>query len=318
MQWIFPVNKFSGNYNEPVTMSKTFSFVLGIVCAVSIRAQDSIPLTINGKLSSAINDETSGLVASSSKKRLLYIHNDSGDTSRFFSIGFDGTLKAIYTFPTHRLSRHGVNDCEDIAMGKGPKGKQYVYIGDIGDNNAKRNYITIYRIREPKLKSSGTVMEVAVDAEPLHLHYPDGARDAETLMIDPLEKLFYIISKREDSVSVYTAPLYFDAGDTVMLTKRATLYFEGNTSAKWICGGDISKDGSQVLLKNYMKVFYWKRKGKEPIWQLLKTTPREMPYKVEQQGEAIGFSPDGSGYLTISEGTHPDVNYYPLNRNQKR
>ncbi|MCC7525809.1 MAG: hypothetical protein IT250_13355 [Chitinophagaceae bacterium] len=299
-------------------MKKILSFLLGIVCTFNVQSQGSIPVIVMGKLSSAVNDETSGLVASSSKKRLLYIHNDSGDTSRFFSIGFDGTLKAIYSFGANPLRRNRVNDCEDIAMGKGPKGKQYVYLGDIGDNNAKRNYITIYRIREPKLKPSGTVMEVAVDAEPLHLHYPDGARDAETLMIDPLEKLFYIISKREDSVNVYTAPLYFDAGDSVVLSKKATLYFEGNTSAKWICGGDISKDGSQVLLKNYMKVFYWKRKGKEPIWQLLKTPPREMPYRVEQQGEAIGFSPDGDGYFTISEGTHPDVNYYPLKRNQER
>jgi hypothetical protein len=131
-------------------------------------------------------------------------------------------------------------------------------------------------------------------------------------MVDPVEKLFYIISKREDSVNVYTAPLLFKRNDTVTLVKRATLFFEGNNSGKWVCGGDIAADGSGVLVKNYLKVFYWKRKGGEPVWKLLMTPPGEMPYKVEQQGEAIGFTTDNKGYYTISEGEHPEVYYYSI------
>ena len=290
---------------------KIFLFLLCITFSLPASAQDSIPVTIKGKLNADINNETSGLAASSVNKGLLYIHNDSGDTSRFFLIGEDGTLKAIYTFKANPLIKNTVTDCEDIAVSIGPKaGKHYVYIGDIGDNNAKRKHITVYRIKEPKLKSSAKLLTGQVNAEPLYLKYPDGARDAETLMVDPVEKLFYIISKREDSVSVYTAPLLYKQNDTVILTKRATLFFEGANSGKWICGGDISKDGGQVLVKNYLKAFYWKRKGKEPIWQLLMTPPLEMPYKAEQQGEAIGFARDGNGYYTISEGVYPEVYYY--------
>ncbi|HTN06963.1 hypothetical protein [Agriterribacter sp.] len=291
---------------------KIFLFLLCIAFSLPAPAQDSIPVTIKGKLNADINDETSGIAASSINKGLLYIHNDSGDTSRFFLIGTDGVLKAIYTFKANPLIKNGVTDCEDIAVGRGPKGKPYVYIGDIGDNNAKRKYITVYRIKEPKLKSSAKIFTGYANADPLYLKYPDGARDAETLMVDPVEKLFYIISKREDSVSVYTAPLLFKRNDTVILTKRATLFFEGGNSGKWISGGDISANGSQVLVKSYLKVYYWKRRAKEPVWQLLMTPPREMPYKAEQQGEAIGFTMEGKGYYTISEGMHPEVYYYGI------
>ncbi|HRN56468.1 MAG TPA: hypothetical protein PLL71_08450 [Agriterribacter sp.] len=287
-------------------------FLIGITFSLPALAQDSIPLVIKGKLSAGINNETSGLAVSSVNKGLLYIHNDSGDTSRFFLTGADGTLKAIYTFKANPLIKHGVTDCEDIAVSTGPKRKSYVYIGDIGDNNAKRKHIIIYRVREPKLRHAAEVFTGTVKADPLYLEYPDGPRDAETLMVDPVEQLLYIISKREDSVSVYTAPLLFKRNDTVTLIKRATLFFEGGNNSKWICGGDISKDGSQVLVKNYLTVYYWKRKGKEPVWQLLMTPPREMPYKTEQQGEAIGFTGDGKGYYTISEGMHPEVYYYAI------
>jgi hypothetical protein len=289
-----------------------YMFLTGIIFSLPGLAQDSIPLVIKGKLTAEINNETSGLAASSVNKGLLYIHNDSGDTSRFFLIGANGTLKAIYTFKANPLIKHGVTDCEDIAAGTGPQGKRYVYIGDIGDNNAKRKHIIVYRVKEPKVKHSAGIFAGTVKADPLYLKYPDGPRDAETLMIDPVEKLFYIISKREDSVSVYTAPLLFKGGDTVTLVKRAALFFEGANSGKWICGGDISGDGSGVLVKNYLKVYYWKRKGKEPVWQLLMTPPREMPYKVEQQGEAVGFATDKKGYYTISEGMHPEVYYYTI------
>ena len=42
------------------------------------------------------------------------------------------------------------------------------------------------------------------------------------------------------------------------------------------------------------------------------TPPRKMPYKLEQQGEAIDFAAKGNGYYTISEGVHPEVYYYEI------
>ena len=149
-------------------------------------------------------------------------------------------------------------------------------------------------------------------AYPIHLKYPDGPKDAETLMIDPIEKLIYIVSKRQDSVTVYTTPLNYRTNDTVMLTKRCQLFFRGLKLFKWITAGDISKDGQQVLIKSYTKVYYWQRKDNEPIWKTVQRPPLSLPYIQEKQGEAVGFTPDGKGYYTTSEGVFSPIYYYNI------
>lgn len=268
-------------------------------------------LTISGRLQNKEMNEISGISASGINEGVYYVHNDSGDTSRFFAITPDGSLKTTIYFKGDITEELGVHDCEDIAVGSGPvKGKSYVYIGDIGDNAAVRKYITIYRIEEQKAWGNNDSLVRVKNATPLHLKYPDGPRDAESLMIDPVEKLIYIVSKRADSVSVYTTPLRFKANDTLTLTKQCKLFFNGFKPFKWITAGDISKDGQQVLLKDYVKVYYWKRNNNEPIWQTLQRKPDELPYEQEKQGEAIGFTPDGKSYYTTSEGVFSPIYYY--------
>ena len=147
-------------------------------------------------------------------------------------------------------------------------------------------------------------------AAPIHFKYPDGPKDAETLMVDPIEKLLYIVSKRQDSVTVYSSPLNFKPDDTVVLTRRCKVFFPGYKLFKWITAGDISKDGQQVLIKSYTKVYYWKRENNEPIWKTVQRKPDILPYIQEKQGEAIGFTPDGKGYYTVSEGVYSPIYYY--------
>ena len=265
--------------------------------------------TQSGTLSSKQMGETSGIAASSINPDIYYVHNDSGDTSRFFAITPNGKLKTTIYFNGNEHETLGVHDCEDIAVGPGPvRGKSYVYIGDIGDNNNWRPFITIYRIPEKKSWAKDSLTNVTATA--INLKYPDGAKDAETLMVDPTEKLFYIVSKRGDTVSVYTAPLKSAARDTLILTKRAKLFFPGFSPFKWITAGDISKDGQQILLKSYEKVYYWRRQPNEHLWETMVRKPEELRYKAEKQGEAIGFTPDGKGYYTTSEGVFAPIYYY--------
>ncbi|MDB5109764.1 MAG: hypothetical protein JWR67_878 [Mucilaginibacter sp.] len=266
---------------------------------------------ITGTLQDKQANEASGIAASGMFKDIYYVHNDSGDTSRFFSITPDGKTKSIIYYNGDPKERLGVNDCEDIAVGPGPAaGKSYVYIGDIGDNFGGRPCITIYRIEEKATWAKDSLIKA--NAIPLHLKYPDGPKDAETLMIDPVKKLICIVSKRRDTVAVYTTPLAYKANDTLVLTKRCKLFFEGVKPFKWITAGDISKDGQQILLKSYEKVYYWHRTGNEPIWQTMQKKPFEPNYKVEKQGEAIGFTPDGKGYYTVSEGVFSPIYYYKV------
>lgn len=266
---------------------------------------------VTGHLQGKQMDEISGIAASAINPGIYYVHNDSGDTSRFFAITPEGKLKATFYFKGNPNTRLGVTDCEDIAAGPGPeKGKSYIYLGDIGDNTASRKHLTIYRFEEPALKNLDTI--ATLPATVLHLKYPDGPKDAETLMVDPIEQLLYIVSKRKNSVTVYTTPLNYKANDTVTLVKRTKLHFGGLPPFKWITAGDISKDGSQVLLKNYHNVYYWKRAPGEPIWTTMTHKAIKLYYDNEKQGEAIGFTPDGKGYYTTSEGLNAPVYYYHI------
>ena len=99
------------------------------------------------------------------------------------------------------------------------------------------------------------------------------------------------------------------------------LFFPGQGTDKWITAGDVSPGGDQVLLRSYGVVFYWQRhyragadssKQMEPLWQTLRRQPMIQPYIPEQQGEAVGFSQDGKGFYTISEGRYPHLYHYPL------
>jgi hypothetical protein len=268
-------------------------------------------IDITGRLQRRDLDEISGIAASGINGNLYYIHNDSGDTSRFFAILPSGEIKSTIYFNGDKREQKGVRDCEDIAVGPGPEeGKSYVYMGDIGDNYSVRPDITVYRMQEQREWNKDSIAHA--EAVPLHLKYPDGPKDAETLMIDPIEKLIYIVSKRQDSVTVYTTPLIYKSNDTVTLQKRCKLYFPGYKLFRWITAGDISKDGTQVLLKSYVKVYYWKREGNEPIWKTMQKFARVLPYQAEKQGEAIGFTPNGKGYYTTSEGVYSPIFYYKI------
>lgn len=265
-------------------------------------------LQAESRLQDKAMDETSGIAASTINPGIYYVHNDSGDTSRFFSITTDGKLHTTIYYKGHK-QRYGAIDCEDIDVGPGPvKGKSYVYVGDIGDNSSRRKFITIYRAEEKKAWAKDSVANVVPAA--INLRYPDGAKDSETLMIDPIEKLLYIVTKRHDTVGVYTSPLNYKNDDTVTMTFRTKLFFKGLKPFKWITAGDISKDGLKILLKSYEKVYYWQRMPNEPAWRTMQRPPRELPYKQERQGEAIGFTPDGKGYYTTSEGVFAPIYFY--------
>ncbi|MES2426112.1 MAG: hypothetical protein V4560_04035 [Bacteroidota bacterium] len=266
-------------------------------------------IILTGHLQDKEMNEISGISASGINADTYYVHNDSGDSSRFFAMTPDGKLIATINYKGEAGEQLGVNDCEDIAVGPGPEPKKsYVYMGDIGDNYSIRNHITIYRIKEQAAWLKGGNLQA--DAPHFYLKYPDGPKDAETLMVDPLQRELYIVTKRHDTVGVYTAPLAFKANDTVTLTFRTKLFFKGFKPFKWVTAGDISKDGRQILVKTYEKVYYWKRKQTEPAWKAMQQKPEELNYQQEKQGEAIGFTPNGKGFYTTSEGIYAPIYYY--------
>jgi hypothetical protein len=125
---------------------------------------------------------------------------------------------------------------------------------------------------------------------------PDGARDTETLLIDPYDNDLFLISKSEDSVTLYSAHYPFHR-DTIMLRKEVKLPFTQ------IVAGSISPDGTEILLKDYDRVYYWKRTSEENLPEVFMRKPIELPYEREPQGESIAWSNNENEFYTLSEGT---------------
>jgi hypothetical protein len=261
-------------------------------------SHSSIQPVVLGIVQSPAIAEASGIAASKALPGHFWTHNDSGNKPEVYLLDNKGQL--VSTLHIEGVSNR---DWEDIAEGSGPvPHKQYVYVGDIGNNVQVDLRTRILRFAAP---SQAPAQNVNIKPEVLHVSFADGSRDAETLMVDPVSRSFYIVSKREKAVGIYKAPLDFKNGD------RAIFHKVGTVPYTWVTAGDISQDGRHIVIKNKNQIFYWHRNAEESVEAAMSRAAVVLPYAPEKQGEGVTFTVDNSGYITISEGKKPAVNFYP-------
>ncbi len=237
-------------------------------------------------------NEASGIAASQYFNPLLWTHNDSGDKARLFALNASGGDIGTVT-----LAGVENRDWEDIAIGPGPvMDSSYIYIGEIGDNRAQYAIKYIYRFPEPQLNDKSRMIDrIITEVDRIAFRYPDGPRDAETLMIDPENRDIYIVSKREDQNRLYRLPYPQSTDTTIIAEMIRTLPLTSATA------GDISSDGRHIVVKNYEYVYYWHREPGQSLGDALSASPKTLPYQQEPQGEALCWNRDVTGYYTISE-----------------
>ncbi len=254
-----------------------------------------------GKVETKLITEASGIVASRKNPSVLWVHNDSGNSARVYALNTEGKLLV-----SCRVRGARCRDWEDIAIGPGPdKKRDYLYIGDIGDNKSKHPSITIYRIPEPHIDPNSVSADEQIGpAEAIELVYPDGPKDAETLMVDPVDGDIYIISKRKLFSQVFRATSAELTQKPVRLSHVAVL--------PWALavGGDISPDGKYIIVRSLSHASLWIRPNGKPLWQVFSQKPDDIKLMPEPQGEAICFDADGRGFFTISEKAHQPIYYY--------
>jgi len=246
--------------------------------------------------------EASGIAASRKNANVLWVHNDSGDSARVFAMTTTGTHLGIYN-----LLAITARDCEDIAIGPGPTpGESYLYLGDIGDNNAAYSTVFVYRVAEPTVSATQQPVNVNLTGvQKFTLKYEDGPRDAETLMVDPTNGDLYVLSKRVSQSKVYRVPAAeLVTGTTITMRAVAQLPWG------WTTGGDISPNGSEVIIRGYFNASLWRRPPGGNLWDAFSGTQYPVPLATEPQGEAICFEGNGRGYYTTSEGAHQPIYYY--------
>lgn len=246
-------------------------------------------------------EEASGLIASRTQPGVFWLHNDSGDDPRFFAV--DAEAKRIGTFNVGGGA--DAIDWEDMSSGPGPGAGQYLYFGDIGDNGESRSKITVYRVPEPDAASArgGEVDVNSVDI--IDLVYPDGAHNAETLLVDPQTGDLVIVAKGVPT-RVFTLPGPVAAGGPYMLEEIAPIDFSPIIAT----GGDISPDGEFIAVRTYTVALLWLRPPGASIAEAFAGEPCKIPLADESQGETLSFAGDGGGYYTVSEGSEEPFYWY--------
>lgn len=246
-------------------------------------------------------DEASGLVAGRLNPGILWTHNDSGDSARLFAIDLEGRTVARVTLEGARS-----RDWEDLAISS-PRGRATLYVGDIGDNQRQYAQIRVYRFPEPRLPASsapGAPALLTIDRfDEIVLTYPDGPRNAETLLVDPESGDVIIVTKGSTQPEVYRAALPSAGSGRVVLKLVGRLSMDaipfGDDEIEGGVGGDLSADGAFVLVKSYLRIYRWDWDGSAEMPFV--GEPESLPYVPEPQGEAVAISVDGRTYFTLSE-----------------
>ncbi len=231
-------------------------------------------------------DEASGIGDSFANPGFLWVELDSGNPPALYLLNHDGKQgKTI-------LLKGATNrDWEDLVVSSGPvQSKKYVYIGEIGDNNLAYSQYSIYRLPEPDANADSISSFAKIDFK-----YPDGAHDAEAMLVDGTTKDIFIITKRDQNSKVYKLSYPQDTAALNTASFIIDLPYKGVVSAA------MASSQNELMVKTYSSVYYYKRKNGESIDQALKQSYQLLPYQVEAQGEAICFANDNSGFYTLSE-----------------
>jgi hypothetical protein len=228
--------------------------------------------------------EASGLAVSRRTPGRLWTHNDSG-APVLFALDARGTVAGRV-----QVSGARVEDWEAIAVGPCGPGS-CIYVADIGDNEAERKGITIYRVPEPE----GVSGPAKVDGV-FHATYPDGRHDAEALLISGDGRLHIVTKGETGSVAIYRFPAQLQSGASMRLERVGAPASGTRDAASWITDGTVSPDGQWVVLRTRTALSYYRASdllaGQWRVASRIDLAPLKEP-----QGEAVALGADNMVFL---------------------
>mgnify|MGYP002783543850 CR=1 FL=1 len=239
------------------------------------------------------------------------VHESSGAAwsrtrpGTWWTVSDEGPVPMLHAFDTTgaalarvRVENAAVRDWEDLAAGPCTSGAgDCLYIADIGDNDAVRQTITIYEVREPAPGDS-----VSAPARRIDTRIPNGPRDAEAFTVLPAADgtldVVLVSKGRRSPIDLYTGTLRADT--PLVLVQRHRLASQPHSGLDRVTGAGASPDGAWIAVRTYAALSIYRRDS-----LLAAGTPTQrIPLGAlrEQQGEAVAMGGDGR-ILVTSEGS---------------
>jgi len=256
-----------------------------------------------GKLESGRLDEASGIQAGAGN--VFFVHNDEG--ARLYLTDDTGQDLGFRDVEDARN-----RDWEDITRVPGADGPLLV-IGDIGDNHAARDQVSLYFVREPSPNDASGPVRVQ---HRLRFRYPDGPRDVEAMAYDAAGGRLLLLSKRDQPPRLYGLPL-----DLALWQHEMVAEFLGEVPGfrpptrgdilrnpgrgLWVSqptGMDISPDGRLAAVLTYRSLYLFRRGEAEGWVDALQGQPVEYVGPPGTHDEAVCFSLDGRSIYVTTEG----------------
>ncbi len=239
--------------------------------------------------------ELSGVAASARHPGVFWAHNDSDQAFRVFALEDSGKVRATLT-----LTGATPRDIEDITVGPcepRPGGASCLYLADTGDNFQRREQVRLYRVPEPEQLADATL-----PVEALAFTYPEGPRDAESLIIDARTGRLAVITKTLDSLGEVYALDGLSPHEVGKATRLGTLRVPQDLD-RMTTAAALHASGERLLLRTYTRVWEVRRPKAQRLEELIQGEVAEVPGASQAQAEAITFTAEQQGYLLGTEFT---------------
>jgi hypothetical protein len=254
--------------------------------------------------------ENSIAVTSVSQRGVIFGLNDSGNGPYLFAFDSTGADRGVW-----HIEGAQNRDWEAAASGPCPTGGgvSCLYVGDVGDNEARKPRLTLYRFAEPSVSPSpiDSVLPLR-DVRRLDFRYPDQPHDVEAMYVSRAGSAFLITKRRlldaerrPRPALVFRIPAtgWDSSGVVTAMLVDSLPIIPGNAPGRLVSDAALSPDGRLLAVRTYAEVYVFAMDTATAL-----PVPGIAPGKCfiaglrERQGEGIAWWWDRRRLVLTSEG----------------
>jgi hypothetical protein len=290
-------------------------FLAVLLAGCTERAADAVSeaprsrLIVAGQLEADELVEVSGLARSQRSPDILWSMNDGGSKARLYAIDTSGFHRGRIKLDD--LENHDWEDLSSFTV----DGTAYLLIADTGDNDARRDEVSLHVVLEPDLTDDD---KVKVDpAWSIAFRYPDGPRDVEAVTVDADAGRVLLLSKREWPPVLYEVPLFPPSDDTIVARRLGPIESlpaptrqdreQAVFTKEWHwqpTAMDLSPDGRLAVILTYRGVYLYRLDPGRGLYESLSGQAYGFGLGNFREAESVAFSADSNAIYVTLEGRH--------------